>query len=143
MQDLSTIGPKRYESKPVTVKSGKKKGGASEGTPGGGGSGGGFGLKRRADTDPDYTIGGVVVKKTKLLVAHYVCTHTHIYYHNSVIEESTTSKIHGYPLEHPFNKVHKYMYLMFRHSIINYLTYNVPLVLVVIQYYHNINTTLS
>ena len=48
------------------MKSGKKKSGASEATPGGGG-GGGFGVKRRADTDPDYTIGGVVVKKTKLL----------------------------------------------------------------------------
>ena len=69
VQDLSTIGPKRYESKPVSVKSGKKKGGGSEGPPGGGGGGGGFALKRRADTDPDYTIGGVVVKKTKLLAS--------------------------------------------------------------------------
>ena len=44
----------------------KGGGGGSEGTPAGGG--GGFALKRRADTDPDYTIGGAVVKKTKLLV---------------------------------------------------------------------------
>ena len=29
----------------------------------------------------------------------------YMYYHYSVIEESATSKIHGYPLEHPFNKV--------------------------------------
>ena len=48
------------------MKSSKKKGtGGGEGTTGGGG--GGFGLKRRVDADPDYTIGGVVVKKTKLL----------------------------------------------------------------------------
>ena len=50
------------------MKSGKKKSGGSEATPGGGG--GGLGVKRRADTDPDYTIGGVVVKKTKLLAYH-------------------------------------------------------------------------
>ena len=69
IQDLSTIGPKRYESKPVSLKTGKKKGapGGGEGISGGSGGGGGFGLKRRADADPDYTIGGVVVKKTKLL----------------------------------------------------------------------------
>ena len=112
VQDLSTIGPKRYESKPVAVKSGKKKGGGSEGTPGGGG-GGAFGLKRRADTDPDYTIGGMVVKKTKLLASqcHYnYVYHVLLYYHYSVIEESATSKIHGYPLEHPFNKVNTLLY---------------------------------
>ena len=67
VQDLSTIGPKRYESKPVAVKSGKKKG-AGDSVGGGAGGGGGFALKRRSDADPDYTIGNVVVKKTKLLV---------------------------------------------------------------------------
>jgi len=56
------------------VKSKRKGGGGggSEGAPTGGG--GGFALKRRADTDPDYTIGGVVVKKTKLLVDYAVYT---------------------------------------------------------------------
>ncbi|XP_065892069.1 set1/Ash2 histone methyltransferase complex subunit ASH2-like isoform X2 [Dysidea avara] len=76
--DLSTIGPKRYESKPVSLKGGKKKGSGE----------GGYGFKRRVDTDPDFTIGGTpVAKKPKV-----------------VIEEGATSKIHGYPLEHPFNK---------------------------------------
>ena len=53
----------------MSLKTGKKKGapGGGEGISGGSGGGGGFGLKRRADADPDYTIGGVVVKKTKLL----------------------------------------------------------------------------
>lgn len=50
----------------MAVKSNKKKGTGGEGTTGGGG---GFGLKRRVDADPDYTIGGAVVKKPKLLVS--------------------------------------------------------------------------
>jgi len=49
----------------VLVKSGKRKGGGDSGNSGGGG----YGLKRRVDTDPDYTIGGMVVKKPKLLVS--------------------------------------------------------------------------
>jgi len=56
-QDLSTIGPKRYESKPVSLRGSKKKGSGE----------GGYGFKRRADVDPDYTIGGVpVAKKPKV-----------------------------------------------------------------------------